>query len=100
MPDHLHLLLTPAADVSLEKAVQFIKGGFSFRFQSKMGVWERSYNEVQILSVEKFEACRRSIEQNPVRARLAASPEEFAFSSAGRPGDVDSVPGHFLKARG
>jgi len=31
MPDHFHLLITPAHEVSLEKAVQLIKGGFSFR---------------------------------------------------------------------
>jgi putative transposase len=31
MPDHLHALITPAPDVSLEKAMQYIKGGFSFR---------------------------------------------------------------------
>jgi putative transposase len=30
MPDHFHALITPAPDVSLEKAVQFIKGGFPF----------------------------------------------------------------------
>ena len=30
MPDHVHLLLTPAPEVSLEKSVQFVKGGFSF----------------------------------------------------------------------
>ncbi len=29
MPDHLHLLLTPAKDISLERALQVIKGGFS-----------------------------------------------------------------------
>ena len=29
MPEHFQLLLTPAPDISLEKAVQFIKGGFS-----------------------------------------------------------------------
>jgi putative transposase len=28
MPDHIHVLITPSA--SLEKAVQFIKGGFSY----------------------------------------------------------------------
>lgn len=28
MPNHFHLLITPAAKVSLEKALQFIKGGF------------------------------------------------------------------------
>jgi putative transposase len=31
MPDHIHLLLTPALEVSLERAVQFIKGGYSYR---------------------------------------------------------------------
>jgi hypothetical protein len=31
MPNHLHLLLTPAAEIPLEKALQFIKGGFSYR---------------------------------------------------------------------
>ena len=30
MPDHLHLLLTPGADISLERALQLIKGGFSY----------------------------------------------------------------------
>jgi hypothetical protein len=31
MPNHFQLLLTPAAGVPLEKALQLIKGGFSFR---------------------------------------------------------------------
>ena len=39
MPDHLHLLLTPAPDVSLENALRLIKGGFSFRLKSKRDVW-------------------------------------------------------------
>jgi hypothetical protein len=36
MPDHVHLLLTPVPDVSLEKSLQFIKGGFSFRARKKL----------------------------------------------------------------
>jgi putative transposase len=39
MPDHLHLLITPAAEISLERAMQFIKGGFSFRLKSQDAVW-------------------------------------------------------------
>jgi REP-associated tyrosine transposase len=41
MPDHFHLIVTPAADVSLEKAGQYIKGGFSFRARrnSRSGLW-------------------------------------------------------------
>jgi putative transposase len=31
MPNHFHLLLTPAVEIPLEKAPQFIKGGFSYR---------------------------------------------------------------------
>ena len=30
MPDHVHALITPAVEVSLEKAIQFMKGGFRF----------------------------------------------------------------------
>jgi putative transposase len=94
MPDHLHLLITPAPDVSLEKSVQFIKGGFSFRLKSKREVWERSFNEVQIRSAEKFDACKRYIEENPLRAGLVKSAAEYAFSSASL-GEVDGLPEHF-----
>ena len=31
MPNHFHLLLRPAAEIPLEKALQFIQGGFSYR---------------------------------------------------------------------
>ena len=82
MPDHIHLLLTPAYDVSLEKAMQFIKGGFSFLLKSKLDVWERGYNESHIRTREKFDACKSYIEQNPVRKRIVERPELFAFSSA------------------
>ena len=27
MPDHIHLILTPGPNISLERAVQFVKGG-------------------------------------------------------------------------
>jgi putative transposase len=96
MPDHLHLLLTPAPDVSLEKAMQFIKGGFSFNLKSKLEVWSRSFNETQILDLKKFEACRTYIEQNPVRAHLVASAEQYPYSSANSPLLIDSRPAHFI----
>ena len=97
MPDHVHFLLTPAPDVSLEKAVQFIKGGFSFRLKGRRDVWERGYNEVQILSRDKFEACKRYIEENPVKAGLALAAAEYLHSSAHSPSEVDPIPKHFEK---
>jgi putative transposase len=35
MPDHFHLLLTPT--LTLERALQLIKGGFSFRAKKELG---------------------------------------------------------------
>jgi putative transposase len=94
MPDHFHALITPAPDVSLEKAMQFIKGGFSFRLKSKMDVWMKSFNESQVTTKEKFAECVRYIEENPVRARLVTSADAYPYSSAGQDG-LDAMPTHF-----
>jgi putative transposase len=97
MPEHFHVLLTPAPEVSLEKAVQFIKGGFSFRSKSKRDVWMRSFNESQILDPEKFLHCARYTEENPVRRGLASSADAYRFSSATE-GSMDPMPAHMRAA--
>ncbi len=99
MPDHFHALITPEPEVSLEKAVQFIKGGFSFRLKSKVEVWMRSFNESQIMSEEKFANSVRYIEDNPVRRGLAATPQAYPFSSAAR-GAQDPMPLHLRSRAG
>src|SRR5882672_1967641 len=68
MPDHFHAMITPAQEISLEKAVQFIKGGFSFRLQSKVSVWQSSFTNHRIRDAEDFERHREYIRMNPVRA--------------------------------
>jgi putative transposase len=93
MPDHFHALITPAPEVSLEKTMQFIKGGFSFRLKSKMDVWMRSFNESQIMTKAEFESCLRYVEENPVRRGLAATPQDYPFSSAAV-GSLDPMPVH------
>jgi putative transposase len=99
MPDHFHALITPAPVVSLEKAMQFIKGGFSFRLKSKLDVWMRSFNESQIMSAEKFESCVRYIQENPVRRGLVLRPEAFPFSSASCR-ELDPMPTHLQNSPG
>lgn len=96
MPDYLHALITPAPEVSLEKAMQFIKGGFSFRLKSKFDVWMRSFNESQVMSAEKFISYARYIEENPVRRGLAMTPDAYPYSSATR-GDRDPMPSHLVR---
>jgi putative transposase len=42
MPDHVHLLLT-LNEITIERAVQLIKGGFSRRLASKLPIWQRGF---------------------------------------------------------
>jgi REP-associated tyrosine transposase len=82
MPDHIHLLLTPSQNVSLEKAVQFIKGNFSFRLQSKFPVWQPGFTSRRVKDAQDLKSHREYIHQNPVRARLCTKAEEYPYSSA------------------
>ena len=95
MPDHLHALLTPSGEISLERAMQFIKGGFSFRL--KCGpIWQAGFSNHRIRDFEDYENHREYIRMNPVRARLAKSAEAYPYSSAAGTLRVDAVP-HGLK---
>ena len=83
MPDHLHLLLTVYDEMSIEKAMQLIKGRFSYRLSHESGftgeVWQRGFTEVQVMNGESFEKHRQYIAQNPVKAGIAPSADEFPF---------------------
>ncbi len=95
MPDHVHLLLTPAPEVSLEKAMQLIKGGFSFQLKSKMDVWERSFDSRRIVDEQDFRTRLGYIHRNPVRRGLVDVEEMFPYSSAAVA--CDPMPEHFLR---
>src|SRR5450432_2815019 len=38
MPNHLHLLITVSGDSTVERVMQFIKGGFSHRLKRELGL--------------------------------------------------------------
>ncbi len=93
MPDHFHLLITPT--LTLERAMQLIKGGFSFRARKELGfiaVWERSYYDRRVRGWEEYCAFKNYIHLNPVKKGLVAVAEEYPYSSA-KPGVVlEAVP--------
>jgi putative transposase len=92
MPDHVHVLLTPSPEVALEKAIQLMKGGFSFRLKSKLDVWERGHFDRRIKDREGYEACVGYIHANPVKEGMTSAAEEFRFSSAYSSAMVDPMP--------
>ena len=94
MPDHIHVILTPKT--SLEKAVQFIKGGFSYRAKKELGsnmeVWQRGFSDHRIRDWNDYRVHQIYVQQNPARKHLCERAEDYPYSSA-RPGfDLDPVP--------
>ena len=96
MPDHFHFIITPAEHVSLEKAVQYIKGGFSFRAKRELNyrssIWEESFTNHRIRDEEDYANHRDYIHENPVEARLVKKAADYPYSSAFPGADVDPVP--------
>jgi putative transposase len=95
MPDHFHLILTPTG-ITLERAVQFVKGGFSFQLnknlKAKRDVWQTSFVDRRVRDSLEYERFKDYIWQNPVKRRLAKSPEEYPYSSANPSFELDPVP--------
>ena len=64
--------------------MQFIKGGFSYRLKKEYGysgeVWQRGFSEVRVENRESFLRHQEYIAENPVKAGLVDSPEEFPYS--------------------
>jgi putative transposase len=96
MPDHFHVLLSPGDDTSLERAVQFIKGGsarsiresLNFRFP----VWQRGFSDHRIRNSEDYELHMNYMNQNPVKKHLVAMAKDFQWSSASGTVAIDGVP--------
>jgi len=76
MPDHVHVLITPAIDQSTSRCIQLIKGGYSFavREQSPGEIWHSGYHEHRIRDGEDFKAQKQYIANNPERKHLADYP--------------------------
>jgi putative transposase len=83
MPDHVHLLIEVGCEMTVEKAMQLIKGRFSHRLTKEFGhlgeVWQRGFSEVQVLKSESFAQHRAYIAMNPVKAGLVDSPEKYPY---------------------
>jgi putative transposase len=84
MPDHFHLLISPRE--SLERAMQLIKGGFSFRANRELGfmheIWQPSFYDRRVRSAGEYLAFREYIRQNAGKRGLAMRAEDYRYSSA------------------
>jgi putative transposase len=95
MPDHFHLIITPTK-ITLERAMQLVKGRFSFRFNKNLKVkrelWQPSFMDRRIRDSLEYQKFKDYIWQNPVKRFLAKTPEEYPYSSANPRFKLDPVP--------
>jgi REP-associated tyrosine transposase len=100
MPDHLHLMLTPLEDTSLEKALQLIKGGSSFEIHKsrgqKMEIWQKGFHDWTIRDPSDWNSKAEYIALNPVRARLTSNFRDWPYSSASGKFILDPMPGRYF----
>ena len=86
MPNHVHVLLTPAEGWTLIKILHSWKS-FSAREANKVlkrtgEFWQPEYFDRAIRDENGFTAAVEYIEYNPVKAGLCENPHEWRFSSA------------------
>jgi REP-associated tyrosine transposase len=95
MRDHFHLLFSPL-HVDLPRAVQFVKGGFSYRAKKELGVnfeiWERGYVDHGIRDANDYIRHIEYIDQNPVRAGFVTLPKAYLYSAAHPGFQLDPCP--------
>jgi putative transposase len=94
MPDHFHLLISPV--VALERALQMVKGGFSYRAKKEPGsnaeIWQRGFADHRDRDSKDDERHVHYIHLNPMKKRLCRFPAEYRYASAFAGWKLDPVP--------
>jgi len=86
MPNHVHMLLTPFEAWSLSQIMKDMKSFTAHeanKILRRLGqFWMEEYFDRYVRDAKHFSNATAYIENNPVRARLCARPEDWVFSSA------------------
>jgi putative transposase len=85
MGNHVHLLLTSARSGGAARLMPAITAGYARHLATVYGkedsLWEEPYDATPVYTRAQLLFCMRYIEENPVRAGLAASPGAWPWSS-------------------
>jgi REP element-mobilizing transposase RayT len=96
MPNHFHLILTVAEGLTLERAMQLIKGGFSReagrRLEARYEIWQKSFVDRRVRDAVELARYTAYIQENPVRAGLVGVAGEYRYSSLNPAFIMDELP--------
>ncbi len=92
MPDHVHILLTPAPGIAIERCAQLIKGGFSYAARKDFSgeKWQDGYHAHRIVDEEDLRNQAFYILNNPAKKRLDSYP--WVSSSTPYANRMDTPP--------
>ena len=92
MPEHIHVLLTPATNQTIERCAQCIKGGFSHAIRDQLlgDIWQPSFHQHRIRDAEDFRNQLTYIAQNPQRRRL----QNHTYVHTKWLDQIDPIPSH------
>jgi putative transposase len=90
MTDHFHMIISPQG--SLERAMQNIKGGFSFRakraFDWRHDIWQPGFSDHRVRDAEDLDRHIVYMRHNPVKAGLCLATETYRHFAV----NIDPVP--------
>ena len=93
MPDHIHLFCAPGRQEypSLKKWVQYWKALASkgWLWPEDQPIWQKSFWDTKLRRGENYSSKWEYVRQNPVRAGLCATPEEWLYQ-----GDMNVLQWH------
>lgn len=85
MTNHYHLIVTPNAAGALTRMMADLGREYVLRYNRKHGrigtLWTGRYRSIVITDERYWLTCLRYVEQNPVRAQMVSSPEDYPWSS-------------------
>lgn len=88
MPDHLHFFAAPGLiDISLDDWIRFWKSQFSRRDADESHEWQTNHWDTRLRSDDSYEGKWWYVRNNPVRAGLVRSADEWPFQ-----GELNHLP--------
>ena len=85
MPNHVHVLLTPAPNVFLAEIPKRVKGYSSTQINRQLGrqgqLWQAGYFDRLIRDADHFDQTALYIRRNPVKAKLVGVIDHWTYGS-------------------
>ncbi|MDP8230619.1 MAG: transposase [Candidatus Gorgyraea atricola] len=85
MPDHLHLIIQTYGIYNISYIMKMIKGNFARKYNKMLStqgkVWQDRFYDTGLRNHDVLLQKIEYIHNNPVRAKLTTTPDEYPFSS-------------------